>query len=85
MFLFFFYFHNSLRKEKIILGTRPCKITMINIHHTAGNEFLRDYLIKKGLRYKLSALNPNNHKMFWLFIDDEKLNNCLIEWKKTKP
>ena len=46
---------------------------------------LRDYLMSKGSRYKLSALNPNNHKMFWLFIDDEKLNNLLMEWKKTKP
>jgi len=46
---------------------------------------LRDYLMSKGLRYKLSARNPNNYKMFWLFIDNEKLNNLLIEWKKTKP
>jgi len=46
---------------------------------------LRDFLINKGLRYKISALNPNNHKMFWLFVDNEKLNNLLIEWKKTKP
>lgn len=46
---------------------------------------LRDFLISKGLRYKLSALNPNNHKMFWLFIDSEKLNNCLKQWKETKP
>lgn len=46
---------------------------------------LRDYLMSKGLRYKLSALNPNNHKMFWLFVDNENLNNLLIEWKKTKP
>jgi len=46
---------------------------------------LRNYLMSKGLRYKLSALNANNHKMFWLFIDNKKLNNCLVEWKKTKP
>jgi len=46
---------------------------------------LREYLISKGLRYLISALNPNNHKMFWLFVDNEKLNNLLIEWKKTKP
>lgn len=46
---------------------------------------LRDFLIGKGLRYKLAALNPNNHKMFWLFIDNEKLNSCLKEWKETKP
>ena len=46
---------------------------------------LREYLISKGLRYKMTGLNPNNYKMFWLFIDNEKLNDCLIEWKKTKP
>lgn len=33
----------------------------------------------------MTGLNPNNYKMFWLFIDNEKLNDCLIEWKKTKP
>jgi hypothetical protein len=46
---------------------------------------LRDFLLNKGLKYKLAALNPNNHKMFWLFIENEKLNNCLLEWKETKP
>jgi len=46
---------------------------------------LKDYLMRNGLRYKLSALNANNHKKMWIFIDNEKLNNLLIEWKKTKP
>lgn len=46
---------------------------------------LRDFLISKGLRYKLSALNPNSHKMFWIFVDNEKLNNYLKVWKETKP
>ena len=46
---------------------------------------LRNYLTSKGLKYKLAALNPNNHKMFWLFIDDKQLNKYLIEWKRTKP
>jgi len=46
---------------------------------------LREFLINKGLKYKLAALNPNNYKMFWLFIDNEKLNKYLIEWKETKP
>jgi len=46
---------------------------------------LRNYLTSKGLKYRLVALNPNNHKMFWLFIDNEQLNKYLIEWKRTKP
>ena len=46
---------------------------------------LRDYLMSKGLRYKLSALNEKSGKKMWIFIDDEKLNSCLVEWKKTKP
>jgi len=46
---------------------------------------LRDYLMSKGLRYKLSALNANSGKKMWIFIDNDQLNNLLIEWKKTKP
>jgi len=46
---------------------------------------LRNYLTSKGVNYKLVGLNPNNHKMFWLFIDNEQLNKYLIEWKRTKP
>jgi len=46
---------------------------------------LRNYLTSKGLKYKLVGLNPNSHKMFWLFIDNEQLNKYLIEWKRTKP
>lgn len=46
---------------------------------------LRDFLISKGLRYKLSALNAKSLKTMWIFIEDEKLNNCMIEWAKNKP
>jgi len=46
---------------------------------------LKNYLVNKGLKYLIVALNPNNHKKMWIFIDNEKLNNLLIEWKKTKP
>ncbi|HBY19722.1 MAG TPA: hypothetical protein DEG71_01720 [Clostridiales bacterium] len=46
---------------------------------------LRDYLMSNGLRYKLSALNENSRKKMWIFIDNDKLNSLLMEWKKTKP
>jgi len=46
---------------------------------------LRNYLTSKNIKYKLVALNPNSHKMFWLYIDNEQLNKYLIEWKRTKP
>jgi len=41
--------------------------------------------MSKGLRYKISALNENSGKKMWIFIDNEKLNSLLMEWKKTKP
>ena len=46
---------------------------------------LRDFLIGKGLRYLIVALSPKNYKTMWVFIDNEKLNNFLKEWKETKP
>ena len=46
---------------------------------------LCDFLMSKGLRYKISALNANSGKKMWIFIDNEKLNSLLMEWKKTKP
>ncbi|WP_297419434.1 hypothetical protein [Clostridium sp.] len=46
---------------------------------------LREFLKNKGIKYKISALNPNNYKMFWLYIDDDILKECLKEWKDTKP
>lgn len=46
---------------------------------------LKQYLINEGLKYKIVALNPNNHKAFWVFIDDEHLKQALIKWKDTRP
>ena len=46
---------------------------------------LRNYLTSKNVKYKLTGLNPNSHKMFWLYIDNEQLNKYLVEWKRTKP
>lgn len=41
---------------------------------------LRKYLESNGVRYKLSALNPNSKKLFWIYAKDEKLNELLSKW-----
>ena len=41
---------------------------------------LRRYLQNNGVNYDLCALNPNSHKMFWVFVKDEKLNKLLNTW-----
>lgn len=41
---------------------------------------LRKYLQDNGVNYRLCALNPNSHKMFWVFVKDEKLNKLLDAW-----
>ena len=45
---------------------------------------LRDFLKSKGIRYDLCGLNPNTKNMFWAYIRNEKLNNCLKEWSLRK-
>ncbi len=39
---------------------------------------------KKNIKYKLIGMNPKSHKKFYVFIDNQKLNNALKEWKETK-
>ena len=41
---------------------------------------LRNFLYKHGVKYKLAALNPNNQKMFWVYVKDEILDNLLTKW-----
>jgi len=41
--------------------------------------------VEKEIRYKLEGLNPKSKTHFYVFIDDEQLNNALIEWRETKP
>ena len=41
--------------------------------------------VEKGIRYKLEGLNPKSKMYFYVFIDNEQLNDCLIEWRETKP
>ena len=45
---------------------------------------LRDYLTQNKIRYELCAVNPNSNKMFWVYIRDEKLNECLKTWSLRK-
>lgn len=41
---------------------------------------LRNFLYKHGVKYKLAALNPNNQKMFWVYVKDETLDSLLTKW-----
>jgi hypothetical protein len=44
---------------------------------------LRDYLKINNIRYELVGLHPETKCLFWVYIKDEKLNNCLKDWKET--
>ena len=41
---------------------------------------VRDFLKSNGVRYKIVAENPNSHKIFWVYVRDEKLDKLLNEW-----
>ena len=41
---------------------------------------LRNYLYNNGLRYEISALNPNSQKMFWVYIKTKQLDELLTKW-----
>lgn len=41
---------------------------------------LRNFLMTRGIRYELCALNPNSHAMFWVYLRNEKLDTALAEW-----
>lgn len=45
---------------------------------------LRDFLASHGVRYELVGLHPKTHKMFWVYIKDEKLNILTSEWSKRE-
>ena len=46
--------------------------------------FMRWLTNPKKIKYKLIGLNPKSNKKFYVFIDNEKLNDALKEWKETK-
>ena len=43
------------------------------------------FLNGKGIRYKITGLNSDTRKRFWVFIRNNKLNDNLSLWKTTKP
>lgn len=45
---------------------------------------LRNFLYKHGIKYKLVALNPNNQKMFWVYVKDKTLDSLLTKWAAHK-
>lgn len=44
----------------------------------------RNFLQRNGLKYELAALNPNSKKLFWVFIQDERLHKLLAEWSTNQ-
>lgn len=45
---------------------------------------LRNFLTDNGIRYELCALNPNNNRMFWVYIRDARLDELLSQWSRDK-
>lgn len=45
---------------------------------------VRDYLKQNGIPYELVAENPNSHKIFWVYIRNEKLDEFLTKWSTKK-
>lgn len=41
---------------------------------------LRNYLYNNGFKYEIAALNPNSRKLFWVYIKNKKLDECLKKW-----
>lgn len=46
---------------------------------------LMKFLLDKGLRYELIAIDPSSNKKFWLFIQSENLSGALKEWSSNNP
>lgn len=44
---------------------------------------LRNFLSENGLRYEISAKNPNSDIYFWVYIRTEKLNKLLSLWSRS--
>lgn len=41
---------------------------------------LRNYLMSRGIKYELCALNPNSHAMFWIYVRNSELDIALTDW-----
>lgn len=44
------------------------------------SENQKNFLAQNGIRYEIVALNPNNHKMMWVYMRSEELSKKLTEW-----
>ena len=44
------------------------------------SENQKNFLTQNGIRYEIVALNPNNHKMMWVYMRSEELSKKLTEW-----
>lgn len=44
---------------------------------------LRNFLSENGVRYEISAKNPNSDIYFWVYIRTEKLNKLLSLWSHS--
>lgn len=48
------------------------------------SNYLKIFLLEEGIRFKVVGLNPDNKRMFWVFIKNEELNNALAKWRLVK-
>lgn len=46
---------------------------------------LMQFLLEKGCRYELIAIDPSSNKKFWLFIKNNDVSNTLNEWSINNP
>lgn len=45
---------------------------------------LREHLTELGIRYEVCAVNPNNNRMMWIYMKNEKLNIVLKQWTSNR-
>lgn len=46
---------------------------------------LMKFLLGKGFRYELIAIDPSSNKKFWLFIKNHNVSDALNEWSINNP
>ena len=45
---------------------------------------LKDFFVKKELRYVLKAMHAKTHKQYWVFESCDKVDKLLNEWRLQK-
>ncbi|NGS95804.1 hypothetical protein G6Z25_02565 [Clostridium perfringens] len=43
---------------------------------------LMNYLKENDIKYEMVALNKNTKKTMWLYLKNEKLDECLSKWSR---